>query len=267
MNDIKKISNDLRKATLKLCHLHNASHIGSSLSVIDILSVLYSKILNLSPSNINNPSRDRVFYSKGHAAAGFYATLDYFGFLKKYNLFEDYTKNGSLFTSHINHKIPGVEISTGSLGHALPISLGVAKALKIKDITSNVYTIISDGELQEGSNWESILLAPKHELDNLFLIIDYNKIQSFGRIDEIAPLDPLVDKFKSFNWEVMEIDGHNHEDIHTSLKIQKNNIKPKVIIAHTIKGKGVDFMEDKLEWHYKSPNSEQFKKAVEQLNK
>ena len=267
MDDIKKISNDIRKAALKLCHLHNASHIGSSLSVIDILSVLYSKILNLSPKNINDSSRDRVFYSKGHAAAGFYATLDYFGYLKKYNLFEDFTKNGSFFTSHINHKIPGVEISTGSLGHALPISLGVAKALKINDKTNNVYTIISDGELQEGSNWESILLAPKHELDNLCLIIDFNKIQSFGRIDEIAPLDPLVDKFKSFNWDVMEIDGHNHENIYLSLKTQNSNNKPKVIIAHTIKGKGVDFMEDKLEWHYKAPNSEQYKKAIEQLDK
>lgn len=266
MDDIKKISNDIRKSTIKLCHLHNASHVGSSLSVIDILSVLYSKILNLSPKNIKDPNRDRVFYSKGHAAAGFYATLDYFGYLKKYKLFEDFTKNGSFFTSHINHKIPGVEISTGSLGHALPISLGVAKALKVTKKTNNVYTIISDGELQEGSNWEAILLAPKHELDNLYLIIDYNKIQSFGRIDEIAPLDPLVEKFKSFNWDVTEIDGHNHEDICTSLKIRNNN-KPKAIIAHTIKGKGVDFMEDKLEWHYKSPNSEQYKIAIQQLNK
>lgn len=265
MNNLSEISAEIRKKTLNLCYIHKASHIGSSFSVIDILTVLYEKILRKNAVEPNDPKRDRVFYSKGHAAAAFYATLDQFGYLKNHNLLEDYTKNGSFFTSHINDKIPGVEISTGSLGHALPIAVGVAISMKRKNEINNIYTIISDGELQEGSNWESILFAPKHKLDNLTLIVDYNKIQSFGRIDEIVPLEPMVDKFIAFNWEVFEVDGHNHQEIYDSLKkITKNN-KPKVIIAHTIKGKGVDFMEDNIEWHYKSPNPEQFKNALIQL--
>jgi len=259
MKKLKQISKDIRIETLELCAKHNASHIGSSLSVIDILTTLfYQKIYTKQFKDL------RIFFSKGHASSAYYSTLNYFGFLKEYDLLNDFTKNGSYFTSHINEKIPGVEISTGSLGHALSVSVGLALALKKQKIKkSNVVTILSDGELQEGSNWEAILFAPKHDLNNLTIYIDYNKLQSFGWVKDIIPLEPITNKFLAFNWDVMEINGHSHNEILSTLKHKSK--KPKVVIAHTIKGKGVDFMENKLEWHYKSPNQCQLIDAIKQI--
>ena len=178
-----------------------------------------------------------------------------------------YAQNGSIFLSHTSHYIPGVEISAGSLGHALPVSCGLALAAKRKKLEWTTYCLLSDGELDEGSNWESILFAPQLKLDNLILIIDYNKIQSLGTIKEVLDLHPLKDKFTSFRWEVFEVDGHDHQEMKDIFKTTKIlNGVPKVIIANTIKGKGVSFMEDKLLWHYKSPNEEQFNEALIQLN-
>ena len=257
----------IRLRALELCFRKQASHIGGAFSIADIIAVLYESIMNVDPKKPKNPNRDRLFYSKGHACTTLYAVLEAKRFFHDMDLLKEFTSDGSHFTSHINHYLPGIELSTGSLGHALGISCGVALAAKRQKHDFSVFTIVSDGELDEGSNWEAILFAPQHKLDNLVLIIDYNKIQSFGRTDEILSLDPLGQKFKAFNWNVCEIDGHSHPQILDSLSNAKSDRtgRPKVIIAHTIKGKGADFMENKLSWHYKSPNEMEYESARKQI--
>ena len=261
----KQLAINVAKKIVTLAHKNKASHIGGSLSVTDVLAVLYSGILKYDVNNPLSEDRDRLFYSKGHACLALYAVLQELGYYSAEEL-DTFTANGSYFTSHVNHKVPGIELSTGSLGHALGVACGVALAGKRKNAGSRVYVILSDGELDEGSNWEALLFAPHHQLTNLTVIVDYNKIQSFGSVEKVLNLEPLKDKFIAFGWNAIEVDGHNHESI---LKVlSKNNqsaIKPTVIIAHTIKGKGVPFMENELAWHYKSPNDEQLKAALDYL--
>jgi len=188
-------------------------------------------------------------------------------FFEKQELLEEFTENGTYFTSHVNHHLPGVEPSTGSLGHALGVSCGSAIASKRLGRSNTIVTIVSDGELDEGSNWEAILFAAHHRLDNIICIVDYNKIQSFGSISEVMTLEPLVDQFRAFNWSVDVIDGHSVFSIHETLDRLKAECsgRPKCVIAHTVKGKGVSFMENKLEWHYRSPSEEEFLKARSEL--
>ncbi|WP_350304129.1 transketolase [Photorhabdus viridis] len=259
------LGNQIRKSVLELCHKKKASHIGGAFSIADVLAVLYSNVMNVKVDNPDWPERDRLFYSKGHACTALYAVLHEKGFFKELNLFEDYTSDNSYFTSHVNHKLPGIELSTGSLGHALGVACGVALAAKRQNKKYHIYTIVSDGELDEGSNWEAILFAPHHKLNNMTLIVDYNKIQSFGRIEEILALEPLKDKFEAFQWNVIDIDGHDHQAIKNACDIKFDNLKPKVIIAHTVKGKGVSFMENELLWHYRSPSDEEYIKAQGEL--
>ena len=259
------IAQSVRSDTLKMVNRANASHIGSCLSIADLLAVFYGQILNIDPDNPKLPERDRLILSKGHSAAILYATLAECGFFPKEWL-DNYCQDGSPLTGHISHHVPGVEVSTGSLGHGLPIACGMALAGKRENQPYRVFVILSDGELDEGSNWEPILFAPHHQLDNLVVIVDYNKIQSFGTVKEILDLEPLADKWKAFRWAVREIDGHDHqqiEDALQSLPFEKG--KPSVIIAHTTKGKGVSFMENQLAWHYKSPNAEQLAQALAEV--
>ena len=254
-----------RKLCLHLVHNANASHIGGAFSIIDVLSVLYARILKYETKNPEWENRDRLFYSKGHACTALYAVLKEVGFYSNEDL-SSFSQNGSYFTSHVNHKIPGIELSTGSLGHALSVACGVALAGKRNNSSWQTYTIVSDGELNEGSNWEAILFAPHHQLNNMTLIVDYNKIQSLGTVKDVLDLEPLADKFKSFGWDIFEINGHNHNEILEALDKEKiHPTKPKAIIAHTIKGKGVDYMENQLAWHYKSPNKEQLDSASAQI--
>lgn len=256
----------VRELSLQMVYSAKASHIGGALSMADILAVLYYRVLNIDSSNPKNPNRDRFLLSKGHACTSLYATLALKGFFPISEL-ETYAKDGSIFLSHTNHNVPGIEISAGSLGHALSISCGLALAAKRKNAKWKVYCLVSDGELDEGSNWESILFAPQQKLDNLILIVDYNKIQSLGSVKDVIDLNPLKDKFTAFRWETFEVDGHNHLALLEVFKqTQVENGRPKVIIAHTIKGKGVSFMENKLLWHYRSPNEEQFNEAIKELN-
>jgi transketolase len=216
--------------------------------------------------NPKNPDRDRFLLSKGHACTGLYAVLALKGFFPISNL-ESYAQDGSDFTSHTNHHIPGVEISAGTLGHALSISCGLALAAKRKSHNCKTYCLLSDGELDEGSNWEAVLFAPQLKLDNLILIVDYNKIQSLGNVKDIIDLNPLTEKFNAFRWETIEVDGHDHKSLKKALlHVRKLTGKPKVIIAHTIKGKGISFMENKLLWHYKSPGREELDLAINELN-
>jgi transketolase len=265
MINTKEFAKDIRKLTLKMVYEAKASHVGGALSMADILAVLYSKILKVDVNNSKMEDRDRFFLSKGHACTGLYATLALKGFFPQ-QLLNSYAQNGSDFISHVSHKIPGVELSTGSLGHALSVGCGVALAGKLKEKKYRVFILVSDGELDEGSNWEAILFSPQHKLDNLVLIVDFNKIQSLGTVKEVLDLDPLRQKFEAFNWETFEIDGHNHETIYNTISSLKSNGKPKVIIAHTIKGKGVAYMENKLLWHYKSPSEQEYKEALVNIN-
>ena len=242
-----------------------ASHIAGALSMADLLAVLYGEILRVQPEQPDWPERDRFILSKGHSCTGVYAALALRGFFPLAEL-ATYGQDGSRLMSHISHKVPGVEFSTGSLGHGLPFGCGKAFAAKRQKNNWRTFVILSDGELDEGSNWEAILFAPHHRLDNLVAIVDYNKIQSLGSVKEVLDLHPLAEKFRAFNWAVKEIDGHNHDEISAALKqIPFESGKPSCLIAHTVKGKGVDFMEGKLQWHYSSPKPDQLKEALRQL--
>lgn len=263
MHNLEQVSRYIRRRSLELVYSKKASHIGGAFSIVEILSFLYGKYLNVSPENFKSNKRDRLFYSKGHACTSLYATLEYFKFVSKKEL-DSFTDNGSYFTSHVSHNVNGVELSTGSLGHALSVASGVALSGKINHLDYKVVCIVSDGELNEGSNWEAIMFLAHQKLKNLTLIIDYNKIQSFGRVEDVLDLSSLKDKFTAFNFHVEEIDGHDLKAIDKAFYSDSGN-KPKVIIAHTIKGKGVSFMEDKLEWHYKSPTADQYKLALDEI--
>lgn len=243
-----------------------ASHIGGALSIADLLAVLYSGTLEHHPDDPGWELRDRLILSKGHSCVALYSTLALKGFFSLEEL-TTYAMDGSRLMSHISHKVPGVEFSTGSLGHGLPFGCGKAMAAKRKSLAWRTFVIVSDGELDEGSNWEAILFAPQHHLDNLTLIVDYNKIQSLGTVAEVIDLGPLDEKFRAFGWEVIEIDGHDHNQIRHALSLKSvKKGKPTCVIAHTVKGKGVDFMENSLKWHYSSPSPEQLESALSQLN-
>lgn len=243
-----------------------AAHVGSSLSVVDILAVLYCSWLRHRPQEPEWRERDRVILSKGHAAAALYATLAHAGYLKHEDLFS-YCANGGKLFGHATHTgAPGVEISTGSLGHGLPIGIGMALGARERGSSSRTVVILSDGECDEGSNWEGFLFAPAQKLDNLIVIIDYNKIQSFGRTAEVLDLEPLADKLRAFRWNVREVDGHDHGALAAVLAAQPEaSGVPTVIIAHTVKGKGVPYMEDNLLWHYRPPSPEQLAEALKHL--
>lgn len=259
------IAKEIRKKVLQLAHTANTSHVGGALSITDLLSVLYSEVMTFKSDDPQWKFRDRLFYSKGHACTALYAILKQFGFISNDELFT-LGMDGSYFTTHVNSMVPGIELSTGSLGHALGVACGVALAGKLRKDNWKTYCIVSDGELDEGSNWEAIIFAAHKKLSNLTLIVDYNKIQSFGTVKEVMDLDPIFDKFKAFNFYTLDIDGHDHNSILNALQDDGNGTMPKVIIANTIKGKGVDYMEHQLAWHYKSPDIEQLKNALNQLN-
>ena len=248
-----------------MTHAAGASHIGTSLSMADILSVLYTRTLNIDATRPDWPERDRLIVSKGHGAAILYAALAERNFFPL-NWLTEYCKDGSKLLGHVSHHVPGVEVSTGSLGHGLPVGCGMALAAKRDGRASRIFVILSDGELDEGSNWEAILFAGHNRLDNLVAIVDYNKIQSFGNVKDILDLDPLPAKWEAFHWRVAEVDGHNFSQLEDTLsRVPFETGRPTAIIAHTVKGKGVSFMEDRLEWHYKSPNAEQLSRALEEL--
>jgi transketolase len=230
------------------------------------MAVLYAQVMKIDPGNPKDESRDRFILSKGHAGAAVYATLAERGFFPQERL-ETHIQDGSDLSGHVSHKnIPGVELSTGSLGHGLPVGVGLAKAAKLRGRQNRVFVLLSDGECDEGSNWEAILFASHHRLDNLVAIVDYNKIQSLGPVSETLALEPFADKWRAFGWSVKECNGHSVEqllDTFQSLPAEQN--KPTVLIAHTTKGKGVSFMENSVAWHYKSPLGDDFEKALKEL--
>lgn len=261
-----ELAKKIRIHSVKMTSAGKSSHVGSVLSIADILAVLYNDILKVDPKNPSWADRDRFILSKGHAGAGVYSALAEKGFFSA-EMLKTHYQNGSLLSGHVSHKgIPGVELSTGSLGHGLPVGTGIALAAKMDNKDYRSFVLLSDGECDEGSNWEAILFAAHHKLDNLVAIIDYNKIQSIGTVKETLNLEPFADKFISFGWEVKMVDGHNTDELKkalSSLPLKKD--KPSVIIANTIKGKGVSFMEHKVLWHYRSPQGNEFEMALKEL--
>ncbi len=259
------MANEIRKLSLKMTSKGGSSHIASIFSIADILAVLYGSFLKLNPNIPEDKNRDRFILSKGHAGAGVYAALALRGFFAKDELLKHY-QNGSIFSGHVSHKgIKGVEFSTGSLGHGLAVSVGMALFAKIAKRNHKIVCLMSDGELDEGSNWESFLFAAHHSLNNLIVIIDKNGLQSIKSTSETLNLEPLKEKFSAFNWDVLEINGHDIEQIYFSLN-KENNANPKCIIANTTKGKGVKFMENNVLWHYRTAKDKEFENALKELN-
>jgi len=265
MRDIRYIANNIRCNALSCVYKSKSSHIGSGFSCADILTVLYGGWLNISPDSIKDPNRDRFILSKGHAAATYYATLAEYGFIPKEWL-QSYCQFGSKLGGHVSHTVPGVEFSSGSLGHGLPAGVGMALGAKRAGKDYRVVVLMSDGEMNSGANWEAIMMAAGQNLKNLLAIVDRNKLQAMGFTEDIIPFGDLIRKFEAFGWSAKAIDGHDFKSIKTALDMFPfSDKKPSVIIANTIKGKGVSFMENRLEWHYKSPNEDEFKKAMKEL--
>jgi transketolase len=265
LEEVRSRAKLIRAQAVRMVHRARASHLGSCLSMADILASLYWRVLRIDPANPAWPERDRLILSKGHAAAILYATLAERGFFPPAEL-ESYCQLGSRLTGHVTSGVPGVELSSGSLGHGLPVGCGMALAAKREGLSFRTFVLLSDGELDEGSNWESCLFAPQHGLDNLTAIVDYNKIQSYGRTKDILDLEPLADKLRAFRWAVREVDGHDYQQLANAFDaLPLEPGKPSIVIAHTIKGKGVSFMEDLLSWHYSSPSDEQLQQALAEI--
>jgi transketolase len=255
----------IRCRALEMVTRAKASHIGSALSIADIVAVLYGRTLRIDPSAPDNLERDRFILSKGHACVAVYAALAETGFIDLAML-QTYGTDGSALMAHISHKVPGAEFSTGALGHGLPFGTGKALAAKRLGKSWRTVVLTSDGEWGEGSNWEAALFAAHHKLDNLLCVIDYNKLQSLTTVDETLRLEPLHSKFEAFGWAVQEVDGHDHEALAKAFDSASCTAgKPGMVIAHTTKGKGVSFMENKVEWHYRNPTPELLARALAEI--
>ena len=255
-NNSVTISKKIRRKILNVSNKAQSAHIGSSLSIVDIITVLYLKIIKRNLKNI-------FILSKGHACLAHYCLLNQLKVISD-KMLNTYGKNNSILMCHSSHKVKGVNLSTGSLGHGLPVATGIALSNVILKRKEKVFVLLSDGELNEGSNWESVLFAAHHKLKNLVIIIDYNKIQSLDSVKNTIKLEPIKQKFLSFGCDAVLINGHNHKEILKAIK--KKTTKPLVIIANTIKGKGVSFMENKVLWHYRSPNKIELEKGLKELD-
>ncbi len=262
---LKSIS--YRKKTLKYIKKANAGHTGGSLSCIDILNTLYNRILNVSPDTFTDPGRDRYIHSKGHSVEALYVVLADRGFFPESDL-ETLCRYRSPYVGHPTRGVNGIEQNTGALGHGLSLSVGIALAGKMDGASYKVYTMLGDGELAEGSNWEAALAAAKYGLDSLVAIIDRNRLQITGRTKDILNLEPLAEKFTAFSWSVRTVDGHDIAALTDVIQGVPFEVgKPSLIIANTIKGKGVPFMEDQARWHHGVPSDEQYEEAIRSLDK
>ncbi len=263
--EIKSIQYRIR--LLKYIKKANAGHTGGSLSCVDILNVLYNRILNVSPEKFNDPNRDRYIQSKGHSVEALYVVLSDKGFFPESEL-ETLCRYRSHYVGHPTRKVNGIEHNTGALGHGLAFGIGVALSAKKDKVDYKVYVLLGDGELVEGSNWESFLIAAHYGLDNLTAIVDRNNLQITGRTKDVCDVEPLEEKFRAFNWHVEIVDGHDISamtNVLSKIPFEKN--KPNMIIANTVKGKGVSFIENDHTWHHHVPNDQQYQQAQEELDK
>ncbi|HUS34777.1 MAG TPA: transketolase [Verrucomicrobiae bacterium] len=265
-SELAELARRIRIHVLRMTNRGGSSHVGAAFSMTDIVAVLYGAVLNVDPKRPNDPERDRFILSKGHAGVAVYAALAERGFLQIDKLM-NHCQDGSDFSGHVSHKgIAGVELSTGSLGHGLPVAAGMAFAGKRAGTKHRVFVLMSDGECDEGSNWEAILFAPHHRLDNLVAIIDYNKIQSLAPVAETLGLEPFAEKWRTFGWDVREVDGHDHAALRERLSSAPwSPGKPSCVIAHTTKGKGVSYMENAVAWHYRTAKGADFEQALKEL--
>lgn len=261
----QELARRVRIDAVRMVHEHHASHIASALSVVDILAVLYHDIMHSNPHNPNMPERDRLVLSKGHAGVAIYATLAEMGFFELERL-DQYYSDGSVFSGHVSHKgVPGVELSTGSLGHGVCVAVGMAFAAKRSCKKHRVYAIVGDGECDEGAVWETALFAQQYRLGNLTVVVDHNKMQAMGTCEAVMNLGDLAEKWKAFGWHVISVeDGNNHDQLRNALQSTDDEL-PTCIIANTVKGKGVSFMENNLLWHYRDPQGDAYIKAMQEL--
>lgn len=260
----QRLADHVRLDVLKMINRGRCSHIGSAFSAIDILAVLYHDVMKFKVGIPEWPERDRLIFSKGHGGAAVYAVLAEIGMFSM-DLLMSYCQDGSLLSGHVSHRgVPGVEFSTGALGHGLPTGCGIAFALKTALGGPRTFVILGDGECQEGTTWEAALFAAQHRLKNLAVIIDRNHLQGLGRTEQILDLEPLAEKWKSFNWETTVINGHDHAEIHSALQPSGED-RPHCIIAETIKGYGVSYMENQLKWHYSTPLDRDYETALAEL--
>lgn len=267
LNKLKELSCENRQNVIKMVYEAQSGHIGGSLSACDIMTVLFNKCMKHSvngKTSSDYQSRDRFVLSKGHASPVYYSVLAQVGFIPKSEL-KTFRKFGARLQGHPSLCCPGVEVASGSLGQGLSIACGIAMSLKLDENPARVYVLLGDGEMQEGSVWEALMQAAHRHLNNLTAIIDRNRLQIDGNTECVMSLDNLPDKLKSFNWNVLEIDGHNIQEIYEAIEESKLSDKPTVIVANTIKGKGVSFMENNAGWHGKAPNKEDFEKAMLEL--
>jgi transketolase len=254
----------LRRHVVRMCSSGGSAHVSSGLSIADILAVLYGEVLRIDPARPDWPERDRFILSKGHAGACAYAALAERGFFDPSELKAHY-QNGSRLSGHVSHKgVPGVELSTGSLGHGLGVGAGMALYLKRLGGEQRVFAVLSDGECDEGSTWEAALFAAHHRLDNLRIVIDYNKLQSLGAVSETVNLEPFTAKWRAFGWHAIRIDGHDHDALRAAF-VEARTDRPTCIVADTVKGRGVSFMENEVLWHYRSPQGEEYAAAMREL--
>ena len=264
--DTVELAKKLRIHALNMTSQAGSSHIGSMLSIADIVAVLYGSVLHVDHERPMWDARDRLILSKAHAGAILYAALAEKGFFSKLEL-ATYYQNGSKLGGHVSHgDVPGVEMSFGALGHGLPVGAGMAYAAKRDRAQHRVFILLGDGECDEGSNWEAILFCAHHGLDNVVAVVDYNKIQSLDTVANTLGLEPFADKWRAFGWAVKEVDGHNHEALKRALhEVPWARGRPNCLIAHTVKGKGVSFMENSVLWHYRAARGEEYDKALEEL--
>lgn len=256
----------IRRHAVEMTHLSQGSHIASILSVADIIGVLYAEVINVFPDDPKNLDRDYFVLSKGHAGAAVYAALAETGFFNP-EILRTHYKDGSILSGHVSHKgVSGVEASTGSLGHGLSYAVGIALALKKQGRKNKVYVVLGDGECDEGQVWEAALLATQYSLDNLIVIVDRNMMQSLDFTENTVKLEPFKQKWLAFNWNAVEIDGHDCKKIRTSLLKMKKSKRPAVIICDTVKGKGISFMENNILWHYRFPHlGGEYESSLEEL--
>lgn len=258
--DLKKIARQIRKRTIDSLYAAQSGHPGPSLSIVEILTTLFFKEMNL-----EGDKRDRFILSKGHAVPSLYATLSMLGYISEEQL-KTLRKIGSPLEGHpVRSKLPLIDSSTGSLGQGLSVGIGYALGIKLRNQDRRVYVIIGDGESQEGQIWEAAMSAPKFGLGNLLVILDYNKFQNEDSVNDTMPLEPLAQKWESFNWHVNEVDGHSMDKLLAAYKEARKSPKPSVIIAHTIKGKGISFMESDMNWHSRAMNEDEYKSAMKEL--
>ncbi len=256
----------IRRHGLEMTHLSRGSHIGSVFSLAEIMAVLYTRVLRVKPSDPRWPERDRLILSKGHAGAAVYAALAESGFFPVEELRLHYA-NGSRLSGHVSHKrVPGVEFSTGSLGHGLSVGAGMALGAKMDGAAWRTYVVLGDGECDEGSVWEAALQAHQYGLDNLTAVVDWNRMQSLDFCENTLALEPFADKWRAFGWNVIEADGHDTDALADAFdRAKQHGGSPSVILAHTTKGKGVSFMENNILWHYRTPQGDEYEAALREL--